>query len=1102
MEEVYSLVARISANTAGLTSGLQAAESAMSRTFSRISAMGRALTFSITIPLLGVGGMATSAFGAFETSLQQTVGLVGVAQNQVDQFKEEILATATELGKRPTEMADALYFITSAGLKGRDALDAMRYSAMASVSGLGEQKVVADLLTSAMNAYGPAVLSAKKATEILVATVREGKAEPPALAAALGQVLPIASAMGVTFDEVGATVAGMTRTGTSAETAAMQLKNILASVLNPSREAANGMAKVGLSARMLQNVIKQQGLLSFLQLLKERFGDNTEVTGEVFGNIRALTGILDLLGSNMSDNVAIFQRMQNTTGDLDRAFSAVQNTVKFKWLQLTASLQVGLIRIGEIMAPTFKDMLDRLQGAVVYWNSLSNATKKNVVIFGAIAAAVGPLLMLVGILGKIGMAFVAWTPFLLIVGGIAAGLTLAAQAAGGWGALWERAKGAVGGAIESIGGVLSSLLDQSNTLWEFIRIRAVAAAIVVAAAFMATWEVAKLVWSGISTLAQNAFAFLSAPAGAIDSITGSLLTLDGVIIGVMVTWAAFAMALRVTSAVLTFLGIKQLLIGAAMAVWTAILATGTAAVYAWNAATLLSSFIVGALYLGSLVAVTGAMLLYRGVMLSGVAVIAMLNVFKWSGVAAWMAYTATVTITTATIWTIIGVMTALGGVFLVLKVALAGAIGFFLMAKGAVWLFNAAMAAVNVTTLVTGAVLLAAFGGVVAVVYGVWGAVSGLMEVLGNLSGFSGPLSTISGVFGQWWQMVKDIATAFRVDMALGWDLLKVSAAIALDDVRRLFPPLWTAISDGFTAIWEYVGRSFKLNMALALRNFLDSIAAVPGLSQLVGIAEVFAGSAPTAEQIQSNILGEQETLLGQLNNVGNNLSLDIGQANEVVSKMQALIAQGMTVEAASSQLQASGFNQAQVEDAARRARLLQQRQSIVGNVRATQALNTVRDALGPGVVDILAGFGLSPELNRAFVQAEDAAGPAARQAGEGIGQQFSQGLKDTVAAGADAVFYGSLVALQRLRDYSEKLGFGTRVAMAIPAMPGVPQVAGGGLPAPAAPAPRAVDNGVAGMRDNRDVLEAIRDGIADIVINTRRTAESIENEEIAGVNL
>ena len=139
-----------------------------------------------------------------------------------------------------------------------DATDVLNASLKAAAVGLGETKTIADLATSAMNAYGAENLNATNATDILVASVREGKLEASELAGAMGGVIPIASNMGVGFDEVGAALAAMSRTGTNAAVGATQLTAILASIKKPTMQSSEAMLALGTSQEQIAQSLEQK----------------------------------------------------------------------------------------------------------------------------------------------------------------------------------------------------------------------------------------------------------------------------------------------------------------------------------------------------------------------------------------------------------------------------------------------------------------------------------------------------------------------------------------------------------------------------------------------------------------------------------------------------------------------------------------------------------------------------------------------------------------------------------------------------------------------------------------------------------------------------
>ena len=191
--------------------------------------------------------------------MNKVKNLVGASQKQIDQWSEDLLDLAPKVGKSPKELADALYFVSSSGIKTAKVLGTVKVSAQASALGLGEAEVVADALTSAMNAYADSNLTAREATNVLIKTVREGKLEADELAQSIGRVLPISSKLGVSFQDVGASLAAMSLQGLDAAEATTALRGIFSATFKPTADAKNALESVGLTAEKLRKQLKDQG---------------------------------------------------------------------------------------------------------------------------------------------------------------------------------------------------------------------------------------------------------------------------------------------------------------------------------------------------------------------------------------------------------------------------------------------------------------------------------------------------------------------------------------------------------------------------------------------------------------------------------------------------------------------------------------------------------------------------------------------------------------------------------------------------------------------------------------------------------------------------
>ncbi len=389
----------ISATTKEWMRGLDRAEARMHRFGNSMIGIGSNMGRYLTVPTIGVAAASTKMASDFELALSKMQGLVGLTREEVQAFRKDILDMAGDVGKGPQELAEAMFFITSAGLRGSDALEVLEASAKASAAGLGETKVVADLVTSAMNAYGPNVLNAAKATDILVATVREGKAEPAELAASMGQVLPIASNMGVTFDQVGAAIASMTRTGTDAGTASIQLRQILSSLLSPAVQAEDALKQMGTSSAELRKQIREEGLISVLGFLREQMNTNEQAMAQVFGNVRALSGALDIMGANASDNIQIFSRLSETGGELDDAFDAIPQHVK-DFDSAVADLKASAIEFGGVLLPIVAQGISGFAEFASRMNDLSDDSKIRLLKLVGVIAIVPPAIIAIGLAAK------------------------------------------------------------------------------------------------------------------------------------------------------------------------------------------------------------------------------------------------------------------------------------------------------------------------------------------------------------------------------------------------------------------------------------------------------------------------------------------------------------------------------------------------------------------------------------------------------------------------------------------------------------------------------------------------------------------------------
>lgn len=371
---------------------------------------GRQLSFGLTAPLVAFGKKSVDAFSSFDTSMTRINSLVGVSRAQTDQWSKEVIGLGNQFGLSADDVANGLYFITSSGIDTAHAMDVLKVASMGAGVGLGSVESVADLLTSAMNGYGAANLSAAHAGDVLTIAVREGKAEADDMAGALGRVIPMASQMGVSFEEVSGIASALTLTGNSADEAATQLTQILSTLADMPAGAQKALkAYTGLEYETVRADVKSKGLRKTLQEITVAFKGNETAMAEVFGNIRALRGVMGAFGSTADQTNEIIDKMTSETGTLAAAWEHTARSPAKKLEIAMAELNNAMTELGASVVPVFASVAEGAAIAVGAFAALPDPVKNTAVGLLAVGAAAGPVVYSISSLANV--AKVAVTGF-------------------------------------------------------------------------------------------------------------------------------------------------------------------------------------------------------------------------------------------------------------------------------------------------------------------------------------------------------------------------------------------------------------------------------------------------------------------------------------------------------------------------------------------------------------------------------------------------------------------------------------------------------------------------------------------------------------------
>lgn len=305
------------------------------------------------IGLVSLTAATTAAVGAatnFESAMAEVHSITSLSEGDLKALSNEVLDLTKAYGQSPVQQAKALYQVISAGVTdSAEAMQLLNVANKAAVAGMTDTFTAVDVLTTVMNSYGMATSEAMKVSDMLFTAVRLGKTTFPELAESMGTVASIAALANVPLEEVSAAVGTLTKGGIKTSKAMMYLRQVLMSIVKPSKQALDTAKELGIE--FSATALASKGLVRFLEEVKEKTQGSADAIGKLFEDARTFTAVARLAGEQSAEFGRQLEANRNAAGATQVAFEKIITTVKFLASKTFASLKVLLVEIGNILLP-------------------------------------------------------------------------------------------------------------------------------------------------------------------------------------------------------------------------------------------------------------------------------------------------------------------------------------------------------------------------------------------------------------------------------------------------------------------------------------------------------------------------------------------------------------------------------------------------------------------------------------------------------------------------------------------------------------------------------------------------------------------------------
>jgi TP901 family phage tail tape measure protein len=390
-----------------------------------------AATAAIGAMAIAIGGKALKSAVEFEKQMANVGTLLdGDVKGKMKNLGETVKDISKDMGISTATLTDGLYNVISALGESEDSMKILEVAAKGAAAGGATVTDSVNLISAVTKGYGDtSVKAAEKASDLAFLAVKLGQTTFPELASSMGKVIPLASTLKVSQEELFGAMATLTGVTGGTSEVTTQLRGVLTGVVKPTKEMTDVMKNAGYESASA--ALEAKGLSGFLDILKDATGGSSDQMAKMFGSAEALTAVLALTGSQSDNFREKTEAMNGAVGATNDAFAIQQDTVGVTFDKLKAKADVFLIDLGEKLLPTLVEVLDwfmeKMPEIELFVTNAMNG------IAGAIAWVVDNANWLIPILTTLFTTFVA----LKIIGavtyalGLLKAIMVAASAAGG-----------------------------------------------------------------------------------------------------------------------------------------------------------------------------------------------------------------------------------------------------------------------------------------------------------------------------------------------------------------------------------------------------------------------------------------------------------------------------------------------------------------------------------------------------------------------------------------------------------------------------------------------------------------------------------------------
>lgn len=491
---------------------------------SAMTSAGGTMTKMVTLPLLGIGTASVHTAATFESSMSQVAATMGLTAEEMRNGEggfKDLEKAAMDMGATTqfsaSQAAQALNYLALAGYDSEKSIETLPVVLNLAAAGGMELATASDMVTDAMSALGLETSQAAQFTDEMAVTAQKSNTSVSQLGEAILTVGGTAKMLKGGTVELNTELGILADNGIKGAEGGTALRNIILSLTAPTDQAKDALHELGVEVFDAQGNMRSlddifQDLSGTLATMND--SQRAEVLSTIFNKVdlKSANALLANCGGRFKELSGYISDSEGAAADMA---ATMNDNLNGKLTQLSSAIEGAGIVIGNALIPVIGSLTEFINNLVTGFNNLDPSMQTAIVVAGGVVAAIGPLLMVIGMI-------------------ISAVATIGPVVGGAGAAFMAFATGPVGiiiAAITAVIGVVMALYKNSETFRNFVNglpgfFGGVLATI--QGAFQTAEATINGVFDGISNAASGAVSFIqglfSDPFGTLRSAVVNIVS--------------------------------------------------------------------------------------------------------------------------------------------------------------------------------------------------------------------------------------------------------------------------------------------------------------------------------------------------------------------------------------------------------------------------------------------------------------------------------------------------------------------------------------------------------------------------------------------------